>query len=950
MNTQFEKRKLQNRRHFALFTALMLSMLSVLWDAESVAQSSFETADGYYENANFLITEGDRAGAVIQLRNALRIEPNHAPSMLSLGEVLLADGEPAEAVLALNDALLLGADPFQVVPTLVDAYLSASLFSELLRDLEPSNAPKSLRGEVFAAHAQALLAQGRTAAAGREIARAKSEDPSLYRLGLAEVSYLLQRRERVAALSVARGLTLQRPKDTRSWNAYASALHALGRLAEAISAYKSAILHDERNVDARIALIDLLMETQQTTAAKPNIEFLRKLYPTEPRAVFYSSLLAARLGDTEKEQQELTLATSLFAALDERQLRGSPQHLMLAALSSYGSGANERTAFYIDAYLELRPEDEGALRLKASNLLSLGDASTAIRTLLPVYQRNPNDVRAAALLAAAYGLEGDHKRAAELLGSLRDVRPDDDELERQLALTRLDAGDLIQGTATLERLYEQNPDSVGIALQLVLAYLRQDQPNQALELIWSLPDNLAAVPAVRNTEALALSRIGETEQAKSIWQQMLSHQGNSVGVQMNLASLYASEGKIDSALSLLADAKEKNPDAQEPLVLEAKLLLRRGSVSEALRSAEKALSIDQDDDAAAWQLIRSLLELDRGDEALEIARRFSAGHADSLPAAAILGRTYQALGQTAQASLVYTQMARQPDLSANDLHRIALLQRTAGALESADLSLSYSLQRNPGHRQAGLERTSLLLELGNLDDAVEQGRALLSLYPDETAAWLYLGDAFLRKGAYKEADHAFQEASRLGAVAWGNIGQYRTAMTAGNVTGAEAALRKGIEKTSGDVHVRAAMTDFLIAQERWSEANDELTTLLDELPYSPSHLNNRAFVRQRMGQLELAEQDARRALKVAPNYASANDTLGWILFELEKSDEALPFLREARARMGSSATVRYHLAAVLASLGRNREAINELIYTLEGDTAFPERPEAEALQVRLNHM
>ncbi|MEL7043633.1 MAG: XrtA/PEP-CTERM system TPR-repeat protein PrsT [Pseudomonadota bacterium] len=928
--------------------ALQVSLMGPAPQAR--AQSSFDTADEYFEDAIGRISAGEDAAAIIQLRNALQIKADHIPSMLALGKELLKTGEASEAALVLSDALLLGAEPAQVIPFLADAYLSAEAYAELLRNFIPSNVPRSLRAEVYAARAQALLAQGRTVPGGVTLESAKAIDPTNYRAAVAEVAYLLQQAELGEALRVSSRLIESFPKDTRSWSSHASVLHAQGRLDEAAEAYREAIRAEEGNVDARLALIDLHMERRQDTPALPHIEYLRENYPNDPRAAYYSALHAARSGDPEKESEELSLAVSLFAALDESRIETNPKLLMLAALSSYGAGSYEAAASYIEAYLGQQPDDPGAIRLKASTLMALGDTGNTIRTLLPQYQRNPRDPATASILASAYSEEGNFQRSEEILLAISEAGYDSESLKLQLAMTRLNAGALNEGIADLEDLRERNPEQSNLNVQLVVAYLRNNQATKALALLDELPQALTDSSSVRNLRAVTLASLGEQSAAESLWLDLLRSSPESVGVMLNVATSLIESGRYAEARAMLDLAIAADAESSLALAMSAKLSMRMKDPESALRDAEKALNLDGDNEEAAWQNVRALLTLERPDEALEYARSFSSRRPASMPAAAILGQTYEFVGQPAQARLVYAQMARRPETNAADLFRIAELQRGAGGTESAALALAVALEKDPNYRAARLELASVLMELEQYEDAETTATEQLALTPDDPVSWILLGEACWAQEQFEAAIAAFEQAVSRGAVAPGSLGLYRSHLSLGNTVEAEAALARGREFAAQDTRLLAASSDLMISLSRWTDAETRLNELLELVPDSAAHYNNRAYTRYRLGRLDEAEQDARRAVELRPDYAPAHDTLGWILATAGRPRDALPFLREASARMGTDQSVRYHLASVLADLGRNQESLAELYFALENDNLFPEREKAMELQAKLEAM
>ena len=91
------------------------------------------------------------------------------------------------------------------------------------------------------------------------------------------------------------------------------------------------------------------------------------------------------------------------------------------------------------------------------------------------------------------------------------------------------------------------------------------------------------------------------------------------------------------------------------------------------------------------------------------------------------------------------------------------------------------------------------------------------------------------------------------------------------------------------------------------------------------------------GALPYAQQAADAAGGRLPNVL---DTLGWIQCLNGDTAEAIPLLEKAKAAMGFSPTVRYHLGMAYLKAGRKDEARTELREALAISSPFPEADEA----------
>jgi predicted Zn-dependent protease len=77
------------------------------------------------------------------------------------------------------------------------------------------------------------------------------------------------------------------------------------------------------------------------------------------------------------------------------------------------------------------------------------------------------------------------------------------------------------------------------------------------------------------------------------------------------------------------------------------------------------------------------------------------------------------------------------------------------------------------------------------------------------------------------------------------------------------------------------------------------------------------------------------------------DTLGWLLLQQGKVNEARELLAKAAVALKGVPVVRYHYAAALARSGDKERARSELNVALSHKQPFEERDEATALMAQL---
>jgi uncharacterized protein HemY len=112
--------------------------------------------------------------------------------------------------------------------------------------------------------------------------------------------------------------------------------------------------------------------------------------------------------------------------------------------------------------------------------------------------------------------------------------------------------------------------------------------------------------------------------------------------------------------------------------------------------------------------------------------------------------------------------------------------------------------------------------------------------------------------------------------------------------------------------------------------------------------NNLAWCLAEMGSdLDRAKRVAEEAVKLAPDVASAVDTLGWVCCKRKEYREATRHFERCLKLRPDSPTTHYHLAVALAAQGKAAEAKASIARALDVKTPFAEADAARALLKQL---
>lgn len=920
---------------------LRASLCAALISPSAGTAQSFDSAQGYYESAIRMLSAGELTSAAIQLKNALQINPDHVPSLVELGRTQYTLGEVAEAMQLLEEALLLGADPKLAAEPLARSYLQLGEFARLRQRLPLEQLP--IEAAVLrAAHAQALIAQDRLTEASVLIESSLHVTPGSLDLKLAKITLHLREGHFDQALETSQELITAHAGDSRSWNAYASALHAYGRFSEASAAYQQALELNQYNADARIALISLLLDNEDDSAALKSTLWMREHIPADPRAAYFEGLLAARRGDADAEVKALTEAMATFDSIGDERLAADPQLQMLAALTYYGRGAFEMARDLLRTYVAGHRSDSSAARLLASTLLKIGEYDEAVQLLGPYHRRTPEDADTAILLSSALNAAGKPLQAARLLESVPGIGRGQGDGDRQLAIALLDAGETHRGATLLAHVYDNTTLSTGQNLELALAYLRDRNWDDALQLLGAE----SPTPLISNLRAIALVGLGERDAAETQLREITKTNQEFFPAWANLARLQREAGNLDEAERSLMKALNVAPDEPRLQYEIALTHLTRGSLTEALRHAERAAEAAPRDIQFVSLEVNLQFQLEKPRAALDAALR--AATSDGAPASMqrLLAATQARAGSSDQALITLQRAARGADFDAPELHAIANMQIALGAYSAALGSLDNALKGNPSHVPAKQSRIQALIGNKLFVEAEAAAAQLAQNRPTDVDSQILLGEALMAARKPRAALDTFISCEQQDGGDVCIIGQLDALEALGQFAEARELLAHYIEAGGSHPGLKGHYSDLLIASENWAAALPVLRDLSDSYPARATVLNNLALAQFYTGNEE-ALKTAERAHALEENNPMINDTLGWLLFKEGRSEEALGFLREASTRASDSPEIRFHLAAALADLGRSAEALRELESALNPNFDYPGKQDAVDLRREL---
>ena len=209
---------------------------------------------------------------------------------------------------------------------------------------------------------------------------------------------------------------------------------------------------------------------------------------------------------------------------------------------------------------------------------------------------------------------------------------------------------------------------------------------------------------------------------------------------------------------------------------------------------------------------------------------------------------------------------------------------------------------------------NLLLERGQVNEAVAHFQKALALQPDEAMAHYNFGVALVQKGQIDEAIGQYQEALRLEpdhADAHNNLGEAldEKGQTDEAIRQYQEALR--LKPDHADAH-----NNLGAALDEKGQTDEAIRQYQAALRLKPGHAeahNNLGLALGRKGQTDEAIRHYQEALRLKPDYTDAHYNLGVACFQQGRTTEAIQQFQEALRLKPDNTDARRNLEAALAA-------------------------------------
>ncbi len=494
----------------------------------------------------------------------------------------------------------------------------------------------------------------------------------------------------------------------------------------------------------------------------------------------------------------------------------------------------------------------------------------AIEQYERITETEPEDIESLLMLGRLQKIAQNSPESEKAYRKVLEIEPDNEDANIGLAMVLADLGDHKASAELLEKAAAKSPN-LRTLTSLAQSYEQMRDFKLAAETLRRAIDISPGNPDLKRAYAQSLMFADQYDEALKVYKELTDEEPKDSQSWLRMSQIYRQQRKFAEARDASAKAQEAEPNSLEIRYNEVALLEAEGKVAQAIEVMKGIV------DATAKRSYASA-----GDKASRVML---------LERLALL---YRQNDQAAEAVEVFREMASvDSEMGARASAQIVETYRGARDFDKAVAEADAARSKYPDDRMVKLVRANLLAEIGRGDEAAKEVRTLLDGKSDREV-YLSLAQIYEKSKNYQEMGNAIDAAEKLSG--------------------------DPVEKEN--LHfMRGAMLEKM---KRYDESEAEFRKVLAVNPLNASALNYLGYMlADRNVRLAEAHQMIQKAVDQEPDNGAYLDSLGWVLFRMNRLDEAEKALARAVERAPHDPTVHDHLGDVYAEQGRLKDAISQ---------------------------
>lgn len=490
----------------------------------------------------------------------------------------------------------------------------------------------------------------------------------------------------------------------------------------------------------------------------------------------------------------------------------------------------------------------------------------AIDQYQKVVDKEPADTDSWLMLGRLHKFGQDSVNSEKAYKKALELDPDNEFAISGLAQVYSDLGDSGHALEMWKKLAEKDPRPQALRA-LAGAYEQEhDYRNAALTLQRAL-ESAPKDPELKKNLADDLLLSGQIDDALKLFNEMAQVEPRDARLQVQLSRIYRQKRDFAKARAAQNRASEVDPDNLEVKYNDVNLLEAEGKTADAIARLHAMLDATAKKSYSAGEQTNRTLLLDR------------------------LGDLYRANEQFQDAVDTYRKIA-QLDSNAGARASASIVEtyREAGDFSKAEQEADAACKKYSDDRTVKVVRASLLADMGRTDEAAAAVRQLLDGKHDRETN-LALAQIYEKAKRFKEEAEALDAAEKL----------------------SEADDKETVH------FLRGAMYEKM---NTLGPAEAEFRKVLEMNPQNANALNYLGYMlADRNLRLQEAQKLVAKALEIEPDNGAFLDSLGWVNFRMGNLEEAEANLRRALERIKRDPTVHDHLGDVYFQQGQTKAAI-----------------------------
>jgi tetratricopeptide (TPR) repeat protein len=515
-----------------------------------------------------------------------------------------------------------------------------------------------------------------------------------------------------------------------------------------------------------------------------------------------------------------------------------------------------------------------------------------------------------------YFAEKNYRRAVVEFKVASQNMPKDAEPLYQLGMTYLTAGAARQAYETFVKATTANPKHARSLYQIALFHVGSNKPELVEEARQALSEHVSANPGdaeARGSLALAEAKLGNKEEALKQLRLALQKNPSNIRPAAVIIALFAAKGDTDTAKSIARDLSATQPNSPDAAVLRAEVSLAMKDTADADAEIGHALALKRNfRPALQLRMRRELMTGDTG------AAEKTSQEMAKLPEKSMwsaYARMLFAENKIPPGIAEFDRVLKEHPDDAELRDQYSALLMGAGKKKEAQAIVAGTLSKNAKDRTALLQRITLLIDRGDIENASKDVKTLLELKANSAPLSYQQSRIFAVRGdTVRQGDLLTETLKYDPGFLPARLDLTRLLLTAGKGKAALEILDQGAPADKNTAEYAYFRNMALIADNNIAEARKGVDAALAKTR-SPGFLLQDALLKVQSKDLAGARKSLDAALQIAPADPGTLGLLGQVMQQQGDSAKFLALLQEAAAKNPGSAPLQNMLGARLASQG-----------------------------------